>query len=153
VGVAVAAFGFYTDALGLVPRVSVVPSEALNLDEAFSVPFTITNNGQFAIYDVRPGCRINLIEFGNENIMRRSFTIAQIDRAPILRSDDATTVLCRPLTKLNDRTTKSADIEITAEFSTWWRTRHVRSSRFVGARDSAGHIRWIRRPLQPVSPR
>jgi hypothetical protein len=133
------------------PKVMVNVSELLNPVEPFSAPFTISNNGNFAIHHVTFRCVVLHAgdDFNTHIVMPPGSPGAASSDAivPELNPGETSTVGC-PFPFFFEHPVTHADVEIFVKYKPEWQPWHQEKPfRFAITRDSQGHLRWMSRAM------
>jgi hypothetical protein len=132
------------------PSVTIEPKDFLDQSNAFSAPFEVTNDSNFAIHAVTTGCTVMSANFGELTASDNRIEYGQA--VPQLRKGERDTLWC-PLTPTFIRTgpnvkpLDAADLIVRVEFRpSFWPTRTMVSRRFTTTKDVDGKLRWMSRP-------
>ena len=143
--------GFLATILNLSPKISLSPSPPLDPSDLFSTPFTVFNDGQFPVWNVKFTTLLNQVK--NEGrVTWDNISVEIISPKPVasyLSQGDATTFSV-PFRKFfgNVGAIDSADIEITINYQPfpmlWYKEKPFR---FVALKYLDGRLSWFRMPI------
>lgn len=150
VGVIVIVMGVIQFARFVTPAIHISSDSSLDSRFPFATRFTVTNAGQFKLYDVAARCDVAIVDYGdNWQVTNNSFDDPFLTPAvAILPSGMSTTAVCAGM----DRTVnwdgdilpvvpKFADISITVAYRPLWSCNTAwHSSRFGTAVDVSGNF-------------
>lgn len=152
VGLLLASLGFVTGYLSLVPRLSVSQDRPLDVNNPFSTPFVVSNDGPLGINDLRFSCFF----FNLENTAGGGLTNVETNMflgSKRMEPGERATVPCDTMPLVLPGPFVSADIAVKVSFRPdfVWR-RKPRAFRFITYHASDGHLYWYPQPLNgPVS--
>lgn len=122
-------------------RLSASPGPAFRPSDPFTSAFTLSNDGQFSIYDVEFLCLHNQTDVETRVSIQNIATNPRIFNVQQVRANERTTTTC-PRPALN--TVERADVSIVARyrpaFTFWQKTQRFR---FVTAQQSDGTFQWL----------
>ena len=130
---------------------SVKPLEPINPNNTFSTPFEITNNEQFAIYDVKYQCFLTDVVTG-EGARYKYSELRSQNSIPALAPNDTATGLCGggtiPMIG-SDKPFRKADIVFKVSFtlSRQLPDRMIKLFSFRGVPEPDGDVRWLSQPI------
>lgn len=141
-----AILGFWSAFYSLAPSLSVTPQTPLDLQNPFTTPFVVSNDGFLPVYSVVYSCSTKNVEDANRN--RVSIVSAVTGRIDALRinTDEKQTIRC-PFPVRLSAPIQRGEITLTITFrSSWIPWDQEKRFHFVAARNSNGHIIWFPQP-------
>ena len=118
----------------------------------FTTLFSITNNGYFAVFDVRVSCRLNQVTSTNglkvEGITvekRPGMTIQELERSETF---DVPCPFENVFKMSPNDSISSASIDVAVSFiPRLWHVRHLKCVEFDAAADAHGDLNWMQKPV------
>jgi len=147
-----ASLGFATAYLSLIPRISVSQNQPLDVDDPFSAPFVVSNDGPLGINGLQFSCRIYNIETKGSKIS--NIETSMLLGAKQMEPGERATVPCDTMPMVPPKgPLVSGDLAVVVSFRadfTWW--RKSRAFRFVAQHTPDGRVYWYPQPFSgPVS--
>jgi hypothetical protein len=154
IGYAAAILGLITGYMALIPRISVSQSQPLDVNEPFSTPFIVSNDGPLPLMNVRFACAINALRdskgdnvtVGNQKGLGPEITVPQLISDEISPGERSTVPCANPFrfpTPL-----ASGDVAIVVRFRIGYTfLPSKRISRFVTFKATDGHLYWYPQPV------
>ncbi len=154
IGLLATSLGIITGYLALVPRLSVTQNQPLNLDDPFSTPFILSNDGPLGVNDAKFSCYVfHLASAPAGRLSSGTSTIDEVGAsqglvAKRMEPGERATIPCslQPFTLMNP--VKTGDVAVQVDFRpdfVFW--RQTRSFRFVTLKSSDGHLYWYPEPI------
>lgn len=142
--------GIVVGVLSLLPRLSVSSSAPLNLDDPFSTPFTVSNDGPLSLFNVEFLCELNdvqtdrYVRFQGGKFFAITNTAFVAKKMLPAQKNDVPCSFRSVFAGFGPITT--ADISINIRFRPAFVPWHTnRRFRFYTVKGSDGRLRWLNR--------
>ena len=154
IGYAAAILGLITGYVALIPRISVSQSQPLDVNDPFSTPFIVSNDGPLPLMNVKFSCAIrDLVDtkgdratVGDQKGLGPEITAPQLVSDEISPGERSTIPCASPFrfpTPL-----ASGDVSIVVRFRIGYTfLPSKRISRFVTVKAADGHLYWYPQPV------
>jgi len=145
-GVIVLLFGLIGGWVLFHPHVSLRPDQRLNPNDPFSTQFTIVNEGNFDVRNLRSACTFGDVQT-THNVGMSGLTRPSLKTIPLIEPKQSSTVECPSLIGgigAGAGNVMKADIALRVSYGqNWWPNDVVEVYRFEGKLDSNGIVHWI----------
>ena len=139
--------GLVTGYLSLIPRISVVQNQPLNVSDPFSTPFILSNDGPLGVNELEFSCLVFKVDQtggGGVTGAETSMGLA----AKRMEPGERATIPCSLLPFALTSPLKSGDVAVRIIFRpdfVFW--RKSRAFRFITFHASDGHLYWYPQPI------
>jgi hypothetical protein len=134
------------------PNIHVDHRGPTNSGDPFEVPFSVTNNGYFSVFNVDFSCRLNHVQTTRGDSVG-GIALMDTSVAQELQRSATFDLLCPFKQQFNlkiDDSIKSANINIGVMFSPRLSFRRtIRCANFIAVANSHGTLDWVQRPAAP----